>query len=1018
MVLLRLRFLSPMPLPFTASKYFDCPRARPNRALSFRIWSGVATCGAATCGAAILGIATLPAIIAPRLVSSAQAQSFRFNLRAEPDVIAANGISTTSILVQVQNGGGNAISAAPMVRFITSAGSIESQARLSGGFARVLLRSSTTPGTAIVTAIVGSSREQIAVEFSSDDLGVARYLQVGGKYVAYGSNQQHITASGQCTLDFGELHIESDVRLDVDMQGERVWAEGGSGRVLIRHGSGGKAHELRGDRLFYDLRRRRGVMRRGDSSLGPTRQEFMDTDFRPLPDSVPTDLASVSAASAITINRDAPHSDAVNADVSNTDAPNPVVPSVPDKSTLAPALRPDTDTAPAIVPQTLPTTPSDSAKPATPDTAPTATNPISSTPIFDREPTTRVALQQSPDLAAPATPAPSDALEATLDARKVLSPGGEAATSSTRFGSLDGERVDRERLAVLRPEFGSTLPGAALPGARVDLLAPKSGGSGEAGAGEAGAPIEQTLPSIPSYSELPTTPDANSGMAAQGDQSTLMRAVEKIAEPMPPDADVTKGYWVVARRTRVFPHDKVQFESATVFFNGRKLFAMPRYVASLNGAFNPATDMMAFNTQGGLTLNVPYYYQASPRGTGTLYVQHAPGRGFAAEKPGFALALDQQYWMSERSQGRLIVDQLGRGGWNLNWEHKMQFSPTARGELYFDMPRHRDAYLRSSLQKDFRSMQVGFEGLMSRVSSDSTGAFGRNNMQGQFFARLRPKALGRSGWNYTLAANLIAVRRFAYLELQNGGGTGGGGTGGGGTGGSGTGGGTGGGGTGGGRPGGGIGLPGRGGSRSAIESAMQMAVLGRNADATGTVQRARPMVGQTLLATLQAPTRNLWKGASLQSSLLASAFNYSDGRRGVAPGLTMGLRQELGRVASVQLDYNYDKGSLGLLNSLSNGDYTHFMSGSLLMNLGSKVAGNAYFTKSLADGSLYGAVGLDFYPSNRWRMGLFSDYSSFDAFSFLNYGLTIGRQIGQREISLNWSRDRNKFFFELGNSPF
>lgn len=965
---------------FSASKYFVCKRSRPILARLLRALS------MAGCGVATVGLTTLLAIIAPRSVSSAQAQNFRFNLRAEPDVIAANGISTTSILVQVQNGG-NAISAAPMVRFISSAGSIEPQARLSGGFARVLLRSSTTPGTAIVTAIVGSSREQITVEFSSDDLGIARYLQVGGKYVAYGSNNQHITASGKSTLDFGELHIESDVRLDVDMQSERVWAEGGSGQVLIRHGSGEKAHQLRGDRLFYDLRRRRGVMRRGDTTLGSARQEFMDSDFRPLPDSLPASLADDSAPS-ITI-----------------ETPNSIVPAVPDKSTSTPTLRPDADT-PAAAP-----TPDAPSAPQAPSSAPSedtvGANPVSDA-LRHREPTIRVALQQSPDLTAPASPV----VAGPDDATEVLPPATQAGNPTTVFGAIGGERIDSERLAVLTPEIGRALPGTALPGSTgIDLLTPRSGG--DAGSG---APIGESLPSIPSYSDLPATTDGSIGTDVA--PSTSLRVPAKISEPMPPTVDVTRGYWVVARRVRVFPHDKVQFEHSTVFFNGRKLFAMPRYVASLNGSFNPATDMMAFNTQGGLTLNVPYYYQASPRGTGTLYIQHAPGRGFAAEKPGFALALDQQYWMSERSQGRLIVDQIGRGGWNLGWEHRMQFSPTARGELYFDMPRHRDAYLRSSLLKDFRSMQVGFEGLMSRVSGNSSGnSIGRSNMQGQFFARLRPKSLGRSGWNYTLAANVIAVRRFAYRELINGGGTGGI-PGGGGTGGGTGGGGTGGGGTGGGRPGGGIGLPGRGRPRSAIDSAMQMAVIGTNPRTDRYVERTRPMIGQTLLANLQAPTRQLWKGASLQTSVLATAFNYSDNRRGVAPGLVLGLHQELGRVGSLQLDYNYDKGSLGLLNTLTNSDYTHFLSGSMVLNLGAKVAANTYFTKSLADGSLYGAAGLDFYPSNRWRMGLFSDYSSFDNIDFLNYGLSIGRQIGQREISLNWSRDRNKFFFELGNSPF
>jgi hypothetical protein len=162
------------------------------------------------------------------------AQTFRFSLRAEPDIITANGISTTSITVQVP-GSSSAFAATPVVRFLSSSGTIEPQARVVGGVARALLRSSTTPGTAIVTAIIGGSREQITVEFSSDEVSLARYLQVDGAYVAYNATGSMITASGKCALDYGDLRIESDVRLDVDLAGEKVWAQGSSGRVVIRN---------------------------------------------------------------------------------------------------------------------------------------------------------------------------------------------------------------------------------------------------------------------------------------------------------------------------------------------------------------------------------------------------------------------------------------------------------------------------------------------------------------------------------------------------------------------------------------------------------------------------------------------------------------------------------------------------------------------------------------------------------------------------------------------------------------
>jgi hypothetical protein len=154
--------------------------------------------------------------------------------------------------------------------------------------------------------------------------------------------------------------------------------------------------------------------------------------------------------------------------------------------------------------------------------------------------------------------------------------------------------------------------------------------------------------------------------------------------------------------------------------------------------------------------------------------------------------------------------------------------------------------------------------------------------------------------------------------------------------------------------------------------------------------------------------------------LLTNLYNYSTNRRGVSPGVTMGFRQELGRIASLQLDYTYDRGSVSALSSplLSNAT-THFLTGSMSLNLGSRLSGNAYFTRGLNDGSLYGALGLDYYPSQKWRLGVFSDYSDFaDYASFLNYGWSIGRQIGQREVSLNWSRDRNRIFIELGGMPY
>ena len=964
--------------------------------------------------------ALLPGIFAALVLTSApltsqvQAQSFRFSLRAEPDVIAANGISTTSITVQIPSSSG-AISAAPLVRFITTQGTIEAQAQVVGGSARALLRSSTTPGTALVTAIIGNSREQIAVEFTGDDVSLARYLEIEGAYVAYGATQNLVTVSGSdCALEFGDLRIESDVRLDVDLLSQRIWAQGNNGGVRIRSGKGAKMHELRGDRLYYDLRRRRGVMRRIDTTLGPARQEFIGANFDAPPAATPILQTPKTPDGFLPPNVAAPIVPDDSAE--NTE---PLIESGPNPPADAPLLdRPaPVDVAPDAA--NSPTTQTRSVLQKRPFAAITPADTADSNnglQVLAGHLNSETTTENTPQvLAATSNSAitPSNALQVLAasannaitpnNTPQVLAGPSNAPADATSLAAQVKPAAGtlRERLALAQPQTG--LPSGNFPVPDNSTAAPNA--------------EDQPLREVPNYESLPAplpgtnAPNTAKPKTAQDLASARREAIaEAISEPAPPSFDSRyPGYWVVSKKMRIFARDKAQFEHSTVYFNGQKLFSMPRYVAALDGSFSPATDLVSFNTSGGLTLNVPYYYQASRRGTGAVYFQHAPHGGFAAEDPGFALAFDQQYWLSDRSQGRFVVDQIGHA-WNLNWQHKHQFSPSMRGELYLDAPRHRDAYFRSSLVKDYPAMQLGFEGLMSYFGSS-------NNASAQFYARLRPRQLGNSKWSYNVAANLIALRNFSRLAPSNptnpnfptdptyptfptdptvpG------------------------------RPGGGIGLPTRPRSNSLRVAMNQSLALSRYLTrevASSTTQSSTTAVfGQTLLTTLQSPSARLWHGASLQGSLLANVYNYSDNRRGISPGLTIGVQQTFGRIGALQLNYNYDRGGTNLISNLSSSRYrnlgTNFLSGSMYLNFGQNVASNFFFTKSLTDGGLYGAGTLDFYPTQKWRLGLFSDYASFaDIESYLDYGLAVGRAVGQREVSLNWSKTRGRVYLELGGA--
>jgi hypothetical protein len=192
---------------------------------------------------------------------------------------------------------------------------------------------------------------------------------------------------------------------------------------------------------------------------------------------------------------------------------------------------------------------------------------------------------------------------------------------------------------------------------------------------------------------------------------------------------------------------------------------------------------------------------------------------------------------------------------------------------------------------------------------------------------------------------------------------------------------------------------------------------GRPRPGTGTqlVESYRPAFGQTLDLSLQGPQRRLWKGASLDTTLRASAFNHSINGRGAAPGWTFGFNQQMGRLASLRLDYSYDK-SGSLFNGLNgSGNVSHFISGALNVAPTDKIGISLFATHSLSDRSLYGTASLDYAFAPKWRAGLFSDYSRFDGDdALLDYGVSLGRTIGQREVSVNWDRLRGRVYFELG----
>ena len=822
---------------------------------------------------------SLGGVIGVVVAPAAHAQNARFTLRAEPDVIAANGISTTSIFVQVPTSR-DAISANSVVRFATTAGTIESQSVLSGGVARVLLRSANTPGTAVVTAFIGNSREVITVEFSAEGERVDRYLEVAAPYVAYGQSTGVITSSGKSQFDFGDIHIESDVRLDVDLYKERIWAQGNKNGVSVRQGRGTRAKTLRGDRLFFDLQRRSGVMRRaeGDGSNGDSsaRQEFFGSDFASLP---PLD-ADVTPGKAIT-----PEKPTINKD-NGPQAPAAIVPAA--GQILGDGINNDA--------------------------------PIN---VLDNRKANADALGQSGAVSAKITEETPTTQAATGD--------GTTATAAP----IAPDSAPENSGATITPDktnaANSNGPGETRTQSNPLVTQPRGENEGD-------------LPSLTPYQPLP-----------DGD------AEPRIIELPPPAFDVGAGYWVAARRLRVFPRDEIQFERATIYFNGGKAFKMPLYVLPLDGSFNPTTDLFAFNSAGGLSVRFPVTYQASKNGTGSLILRNDPGAGFSSNRKGPSLELDQQYTLSSGSRGRFGIDAIGNGSPNFNFQHQQNLGGTAAASFFVNVPRGRDLFGRAAITKDFKAAQIGLETFYDAPQNQ------QGITRGQFYARLRPKELGKTGLTYTVSANLLAISRVGTTRFVPG-------------------------------TGGGINIPGQG--------------------AGQTITDYNPLYGQTLTASVRTPLYEPWSGSQLTANLLTTAFNYSDGRRGVAPGVTLGFAQRIGSRANLRLDYSYDRSSLGLYSSNTLGNFTNYASASFDAQVSSKLGFSTFLSRSFSDGALYGSTDINYRFSSKWRAGLFADYSSFALDSSFNYGWSLGRAVGPRELTINYDAVRAKVYFQIGNARY
>lgn len=186
-------------------------------------------------------------------------------LSASPDIIYADGKSSTVITATVRDGGGNLVANGTSVRFTTTLGSFTPDtASTTSGVARVALTSASTPGNAAITAVAygatadGSSVGAATVEFTSDRESLfdkdARWIRMDcPQYLIYSADTHIIEAQGKkgsAHLNYKALDIQADA-LQVDLQTQLILAH----NAVLQRGR----HQLRVAELRYDLANNAGI---------------------------------------------------------------------------------------------------------------------------------------------------------------------------------------------------------------------------------------------------------------------------------------------------------------------------------------------------------------------------------------------------------------------------------------------------------------------------------------------------------------------------------------------------------------------------------------------------------------------------------------------------------------------------------------------------------------------------------------------------------------------------------------
>ncbi len=218
---------------------------------------------------------------------------------------------------------------------------------------------------------------------------------------------------------------------------------------------------------------------------------------------------------------------------------------------------------------------------------------------------------------------------------------------------------------------------------------------------------------------------------------------------------------IVAKGITYFPGDRLQFRNPKFYQDQVKIMTLPFYELPL-GSDELFSDQFISVGTSGFGLDLPLYFELSPRSTGIVYLKHQQplGRGYTSTQPGWAIDILKGYSEqgSHRFDGAYGFTGLTRSDWGFRWTHSQEFNQSTQGSFYVEFPHHDSLFSTANLSQQFKAFRWG-----ANLAGGQTFNNGASNTQGNFYVEATPHRLaGSKAIQFTMGTTLVTNNTLSH----------------------------------------------------------------------------------------------------------------------------------------------------------------------------------------------------------------------------------------------------------------